>query len=219
MEETKVEAALNNVHAAIFCDNVKDSQEEYSGWCDSYDKDADTLNYQSPPQAAKMFGKYCKDATTVLDVGSGTGKAAQLIREEYGYDGDLDLLDFNLNMLQQADNKKLKIRNFIQHWVDDTGELPVKEGSYDVIICVGSFVPNHIPVTAMRGMLKSLKHGGAMILTTRNTKVVSYKLDFDRVVQSMIDAKEAELVDKEEYKNYPGAYDHVLNVVLVLRKL
>ncbi|CAK8679952.1 unnamed protein product [Clavelina lepadiformis] len=153
MEETKVEAALNNVRAAIFCNNAKDSQGQYSGWCESYDKDADTLNYQSPPQAAKMFGKHCKDAKTVLDVATGTGKAAQLIRGEYGYDGDLDLLDFNLNMLQQADKKKLNIRKFIQHWVDDTGELPVKEGSYDVIICVGSFVPNHVPATAMCGLI------------------------------------------------------------------
>ncbi|XP_076816801.1 uncharacterized protein LOC143462494 [Clavelina lepadiformis] len=219
MENTKVEKALSSVKDFVFCNNSTESQDAYTRHSVNYDKELDTLNYQSPQYAAKMFGKYCDGVKAVLDIGTGTGKAAELIRKKYGYEGDLDLLDANLGMLVQADKKGFNIRNVIRHWVDEKGELPLKDESYDIVLCVGSFVPHHIPVTALWGMIKSVKRGGLFIVTTRSTSTESYKMDFDRTLQKVIDAKELELVEKEDYKNFPNAQDELLNVVIVLRRV
>ncbi|CAK8679956.1 unnamed protein product [Clavelina lepadiformis] len=218
MEITKRELGQTILKNVVKCKNPMESQEIYNGWGEKYDEELDTLNYQSPQYAAKMFGKYSDGVKAVLDIGTGTGLTAELIRKKYGYEGVLDILDANLGMLVQADKKGLNIRNIIRHWVDQRGELPVKDESYDVITCTGSLTPNHIPVTALPGMIKSLKHGGLFIMTTRVTGTESYTLEFDRLKQNMIDAKEVELVEKEEYQNFPNALDEVVNVVLVLKR-
>ncbi|XP_076817320.1 ubiquinone/menaquinone biosynthesis C-methyltransferase UbiE-like isoform X3 [Clavelina lepadiformis] len=218
MEITKRELGKTNRQNVVKCKNPMESQETYTGWSKKYDEELDALNYQSPQYAAKMFGKNSHGVKAVLDIGTGTGKAAELIRKKYGYEGVFDLLDANLGMLVQADKKGLNIRNIIRHWVDQRGELPVKDESYDVITCTGSFGPNHISVTALPGMVKSLKHGGLFIMTAGIPGNDSYHLEFHRFLQNMIDAKEVELVEKEEYQNFPNALDEVVNVVLVLKR-
>ncbi|CAK8679955.1 unnamed protein product [Clavelina lepadiformis] len=218
MEITKRELYQNIRKNVIKCKNPMESQEIYNGWGEKYDEELDTLNYQSPHYAAKMFEKYSDDVKAVLDIGTGTGKAAELIRKKYGYEGVLDILDANLGMLVQADKKGLDIRNIIRHWVDQRGDLPVKDESYDVITCTGSFSSNHIPVTAVPGLIKSLKHGGLFILTVGIPENNSYTLEFHRFLHNMIDAKEVELVEKEEYQNFPNALDEVVHVVLVLKR-
>ena len=41
-------------------------------------------------------------------------------------------------------------RNIIRHFVSDEGDLPLKDGTYDVITSAGSFIPNHIAATALK---------------------------------------------------------------------
>ncbi|CAK8679960.1 unnamed protein product [Clavelina lepadiformis] len=219
MQDDKMETALNSVKNVLFCNTLEKSQEAYTNWSDGYDSELGSLHYQLPQHSAKMFAKYVKNSKTVLDAGAGTGKVAQELREKHGYEGILDLLDANLDMLALADKKGLQIRNIIRHWINETGELPVKNENYDVIMCVGSFIPNHIPASALKGMLNSLKRDGWMIFTTRTSTTDSYKTELEDVIQDLIDRRAIELVEKEEHLHFPNASKEIFSAVFVVRKL
>ena len=58
-------------------------------------------------------------------------------------------------------------RNLIVHLVPDDGDLPLKANSYDILVCVGSFIPGHIAYT-------SLPVSTPDILTENKTRIVSF---------------------------------------------
>uniref|UniRef100_H2YX16 Methyltransferase domain-containing protein n=1 Tax=Ciona savignyi TaxID=51511 RepID=H2YX16_CIOSA len=93
-----------------------------------------------------MFSKHVKDKinSVVLDLGGGTGTSSLFIRNQLQFQGEIDILDANIEMLYKASQKKIGFRNIIRHFVGKSGELPVRDESYDVIISTGAFVPNHI---------------------------------------------------------------------------
>jgi ubiquinone/menaquinone biosynthesis C-methylase UbiE len=95
----------------------------------------------------------------VLDVGTGTGIAAEAAR---GAGGDVVGVDESLGMLRVGRSARPGVRTAAAEAID----LPFRDGAFDVV--VGSFVISHFTKyqTALYDMLRVLRPGGRMGLST-----------------------------------------------------
>ena len=66
-----MDEALLNVNKVIFTNSLQKSQEAYTEWSKSYDKDIDALFCATSIETAEMFEKHAMNSETLLDVGSG----------------------------------------------------------------------------------------------------------------------------------------------------
>ena len=41
-------------------------------------------------------------------------------------------------------------RNIFRHLISENGLLPMQNGTYDIVTSSGSFIPNHVPATAVK---------------------------------------------------------------------
>ena len=124
------------------CDN-----EVYSIMADDYTKlegynpDADLgLGCGVPTQYAQI-----KDGDTIIDLGSGAGNDAFIVRRIAGDKGKIIGIDFSEAMITRARNNVEKLGfNNIEFTQGDIENMPVSANKADVIIsnCVLNLVPN-----------------------------------------------------------------------------
>lgn len=112
----------------------------------------------------KGFSEYITPGDTVLDIGCGNGRVYQLCENlQVEYTG----LDQSEELISIAKKKYPSVRF-------DVGEmtnLPYKDASFSIIICVATF--NHLPdvdsrLKALSEMKRVLKSGGIILMTNWN---------------------------------------------------
>ncbi|XP_076815552.1 uncharacterized protein LOC143461641 isoform X2 [Clavelina lepadiformis] len=214
-----MEACFDEANKTIFCRSPEESQKYYSEWSSSYDNSYSGINIVSVMKSFETCGKYAKEVSSILDVGAGTARLGGHLRNHHGYEGTLDILDANMDLLMQAEKKGLNIRNIIRHAVTESGELPVQDESYDMITCVGAFVPNHIPATALPGIIKAVKHGGLIVVEIRKTTIDAYRAIFDANLQMLLDQSELRKIYEEDYFPYKNFDTSPVFTAFVFKRL
>uniref|UniRef100_H2YX11 Methyltransferase domain-containing protein n=1 Tax=Ciona savignyi TaxID=51511 RepID=H2YX11_CIOSA len=102
------EKCLENIKRVVWCKTAEESQNHYKVWSEQYDTELAIIGGSGSQAATNMFSKHVKDKinSVVLDLGGGTGTSSLFIRNQLQFQGELDILDANIEMLYKASQKK-----------------------------------------------------------------------------------------------------------------
>ena len=68
----KIDDAMKNINDVVFSDSAEQSQSVYDSWSKAYDENMVVLGSAYAPETGKMFCKYGKKCSVMLDIGAGT---------------------------------------------------------------------------------------------------------------------------------------------------
>lgn len=138
-----------------------DPAEHYDDWAASYNNDLlKKYGYCAHQIAARAFAKAMKDpSVAVLDVGCGTGLAAQELAS-VGFE-TIDGVDVSKNMLEEA-RKTGVYRTLYQRRIGEQ-DTPPPTG-YGGVICVGSFGLGHLGPRDMGALIDMGKVGAPIVI-------------------------------------------------------
>lgn len=139
-------------------------REHWDSRAGSYDSDFD----HAPVRARAMnevMAILPDGAETVIDAGTGTGRAMERLVQHFGRGSLVVAQDFSMNMLRSARHRvgacdRVAIVNA------DYGTLPFRTGSVDLIVT--TFTLHHIPSSQQLGVLREfhrvLRRSGSLVL-------------------------------------------------------
>ena len=158
--------------------------DRYDGWAQSYDADLTSWSYQAPTVVAEAVVKRHPAASSVLDVGCGTGLVGRALRAR-GFAGrisGLDISQASLEIAQQSGAYESLERADLQQ------RLAFADDSVDAVVCAG--VMTYLPEVeaAWREFSRVTRPGGVVVATqredlwqTRNCQAVVDQLQTDGV--------------------------------------
>lgn len=94
------------------------SDEAYDQWAEDYEADLTKYGYLSPKFVADALQDYVGASASVIDYACGTGLAA------------VELTGRGFTTIDGAD--------YSQGMLDIAAEIPIEDGAYDALICVGA---------------------------------------------------------------------------------
>jgi predicted TPR repeat methyltransferase len=134
----------------------------YDEWADAYENDtSQEMGYVAPAVAAGRLAELLPDrSAAVLDAGCGTG----LVGVELARRGltTIDGLDISAGMLAKA--RGTKVYRHLDR-ADLTATLPVADGSYDAVVCVGTLTEGHLGPEVLPEFLRVVRPGGLVVGT------------------------------------------------------
>jgi len=158
--------------------------DRYDEWAQSYDADLTSWSYQAPTVVAEAVVNRHPAASSVLDVGCGTGLVGRALRAR-GFAGrisGLDISQASLEIAQQSGAYESLERADLQQ------RLAFEDDSVDAVVCAG--VMTYLPeVEAVwREFSRVTRPGGVVVATqredlwhTRNCQAVVDQLQTDGV--------------------------------------
>ncbi|MGI9352004.1 MAG: class I SAM-dependent DNA methyltransferase [Rhizobiaceae bacterium] len=134
----------------------------YKEWAGTYDEAMlGGLGYLTPMKTAELLTANLADKNArILDIGSGTGLAGNEL-SRLGF-ANLDALDYSAEMLAEA--AKRNIYNLL-HEVDLTKPISIESGTYEAMICTGTFTHAHVGASCLDELFRILKPGGVFACT------------------------------------------------------
>lgn len=172
----------------------------YDEWADSYEAEiVDGLGYAMPARVAEILPKLLHErSASLLDVGCGTGISGHKIAEK-GYTC-IDGCDISRNMLSKAGS--LDIYRKLFHADVSTPPIDAADNSYDAVTVVGAFAYGHLQASALEELLRVVKAGGLIIVTTNDHYYDEGSLD--RYIASLHEQRRIVLLAKEHGDHMPG---------------
>ena len=153
------------VSEAYNLDNDVKIVDFYSKWADEYDHQMiDVLGYTSPITVAQLLCDYLPDKNArIFDIGCGTGLTCKFLHQQ-GYD-HLDGVDLSPDMVRVAQD-----RNIYRHVrvADVNQPFAIVGGSYDAVVCSGTFTHGHVGSEPLDEIFRVLKPGGILVCTVHN---------------------------------------------------
>ena len=156
----------------------------YKEWASKYDFDNDNkLGTVSQPKSVQLLSSHVKDkAAKIIDIGCGTGLVGKYL-QAHGFK-NFDGLDISNEMLQIASQ-----RGYQKLYSGSLNEtLPIADGSYDCVMCVGVFTHGHVASEGFNELCRILKPSGYLCFTINEG--VFQKYGFEETI------KEFEVNDK-----------------------
>jgi len=137
--------------------------DRYDAWAQSYDDDLAAWCYQGPTVVAETVVARHPAASSVLDVGCGTGLVGRVLRAR-GFAGRLLGLDISRASLDIAEQSGAY--DALEH-ADLQQPLPVEDDSVDAVVCVG--VMTYLPEVEVvwREFARVARPGGLVVATQR----------------------------------------------------
>lgn len=144
--------------------------EYYNKWADSgmYDVHLNPDRYKGPEITAQALAtNYDNDSrksVRILDVAAGTGRlGAELYRLGFR---NMDALDPSMGMLCKAMQRNIYTK-FYSEFLDAVNPTSIPDSTYDGLACAGGMGEGHIPSSALIEMIRIVKPGGIICLSTR----------------------------------------------------
>lgn len=155
----------------------------YDQWAATYNAEVNGKEYVAPLLAAKEALKIPgANSATILDAGCGTGLVAEALKA--GGAKTIDGMDLSLAMLGVAEMTGA-YRSVFK--ADMTAPLSVKDNTYDIITCVGTFTSGHVgPTPGLKELVRIVKQGGTVISTILEDIWIpaGFKKEVDRLEES-----------------------------------
>jgi predicted TPR repeat methyltransferase len=198
-----------------------EAKEVYDAWATTYDAEVlgEAHQYKGPRIAATYVADTLKSASSsssmslesaeMLDAGCGTGLGGVALAELGAR--VIDGVDISSGMLAQA--RKTGVYRDLRE-MDLSVRLPLEDGRYDVLVCVGTLTQAHVGPEALDEFVRVVKQGGFVVATVMETvwEPKGYK--------DMVDKLEREdkiVVVKNVLEDYRYAVG-TKGVILVLQK-
>lgn len=174
-------------------------QDYYDRWSKNYDHDVENEEYCGPEYITAYFdllpkkiGKFLNlrnPNIEILDAGCGTGRVGEALHRK-GY-RHVDGFDLSHGMVEEADktgayrdlNGGCDMTQQIEHYPDNR---------YDAAISCGVFTLGHVPPTAVEEMIRIVKPGGLVVVSTRKSYYES--TNFQEVCDRLQAKKKVKLV-------------------------
>ncbi|WP_419912136.1 class I SAM-dependent DNA methyltransferase [Hoeflea sp.] len=184
--------------------NPENIRRFYDGWADKYDEDVVDIAYSGPDTIAGLMDKHAdqlgasgRDTLRILDAGCGTGLSGEALYRR-GF-RDIHGFDLSPEMAERAAKRDCYTRAV--GGVDMMKAADRFEpGSYDAAISVGVFTLGHVPPEALGVLVKLVRPGGLVALSTR----IQYfeESNYRQVVRDLTEAGRIRLLDQIEDANY-----------------
>ena len=131
-------------------------------WLDMWYRNPDTGEYDRHRENfERMFSLLpLKPGDRVLDTGCGSGVLVPMILERIAGNGILYELDFAEKMI--AENRRLHSAENVRFIVSDAAEVPLEDGSCDVVLCFACFPHFQDKEKTLLSLAGILKEGGTL---------------------------------------------------------
>ena len=152
----------------------------YDEWGEGnkYDKDMLDWNYTGPKETTEVFVKHQRDKNAkIYDAGCGTGLVAVELRK-YGFNNfyGADLSKKLLELVPDNLYKKLD-------QIDLNKKIDEDDGTFDAIMCVGTFTFGHVKPPALDEFVRITKNKGLICFTINEGIYEEY--GFDKKIEQL----------------------------------
>lgn len=181
LHEKEQAPAFHGVFTAKTADELK---RVYDCWAETYDHTlaydlaGDGQNHPTTELIAVLASAVPTTASIeyVLDVGAGTGAAGPLLVQQYGGPkgkGLKALVAFDLSegMLKVAEQRQVYtaiVQGCCPNMEGARKVLSTPEGTYDLVVCAGTFTPNHAPASTLAELVELVRPGGFIAFSVRS---------------------------------------------------
>ena len=180
----------------------QDSQSFYSKYADLWEKFLENVGYYLPTEVARLCVKHLplnpKAANcTILDLACGSGQVATSF-SGFGFKGPFDGLDANAEMIKLAEQRNI-YRKLTKHYISEENPLPYTDNSYDLIVCLGALIVDHIPHKCLWDVFRVLKPSGIFVFNVgrmQNDDKNSVTRSVNKTMESLCKEKVCVLLEK-----------------------
>ena len=152
----------------------------YDEWGEGnkYDKDMLDWNYTGPKETTEVFVKHQRDKNAkIYDAGCGTGLVAVELRK-YGFNNFYGA-DLSKKLLELVPNNLYKKLDQI----DLNKKIEEDDGTFDAIMCVGTFTFGHVKPPALDEFVRITKNKGLICFTINEGIYEEY--GFDKKIEQL----------------------------------
>jgi SAM-dependent methyltransferase len=195
---------------AYTLNGLAETEALYDDWADSYDTDTvEGMDYVAPGIAAARLLDLAPTARTVLDAGCGTGLAGAALTQQSPDGGSLaiDGLDLSQGMLAKA--RERGVYRTLRR-ADLTTTLAIGDGSYDAVLCVGTFTSGHVGPAALEELTRITRPGGVLVATVHENVWESWR--FPQHLDGMVERGLARIeeISRQPYHQREGLFCRLL---------
>ena len=171
------------IYKTLHVSNLDELKDLYKNWKD-YENDVINLaGYVGHIVTTDALLRYLKiKKSKILDAGCGTGLVGQILyKKNYK---NLVGVDFSQEMIDRAHKKNVYQSLSL---CDLTEKLEFEDGSFDAIICAGTFTCGHVGPEALNEMARITKNEGYICFTVREQEWEASP--YENIIQSLEDSK------------------------------
>ena len=174
---------IPTIYKTLHVSNLDELKDLYKNWND-YENDVINLaGYVGHKVTTDTLFKYLKNnQSKILDAGCGTGLVGQILYKN-NYKNIVGV-DFSQEMIDRALKKNVYQSLSL---CDLTKKLEFEDGSFDAIICAGTFTCGHVGPEALNEMVRITKNEGYICFTVRKQEWET--APYEGIIQSLEDSK------------------------------
>ena len=174
---------IPTIYKTLHVSNLDELKDLYKNWND-YENDVINLaGYVGHKVTTDTLLKYLKNKQSkILDAGCGTGLVGQILYKN-NYKNIVGV-DFSQEMIDRALKKNVYQSLSL---CDLTKKLEFEDGSFDAIICAGTFTCGHVGPEALNEMVRITKNQGYICFTVRKQEWES--APYESIIQSLEGSK------------------------------
>ena len=174
---------IPTIYKTLHVSNLDELKDLYKNWND-YENDVINLaGYVGHKVTTDTLLKYLKNKQSkILDAGCGTGLVGQILYKN-NYKNIVGV-DFSQEMIDRALKKNVYQSLSL---CDLTKKLEFEDGSFDAIICAGTFTCGHVGPEALNEMVRITKNEGYICFTVRKQEWET--APYEGIIQSLEGSK------------------------------
>ena len=174
---------IPTIYKTLHVSNLDELKDLYKNWND-YENDVINLaGYVGHKVTTDTLLKYLKNKQSkILDAGCGTGLVGQILYKN-NYKNIVGV-DFSQEMIDRALKKNVYQSLSL---CDLTKKLEFDDGSFDAIICAGTFTCGHVGPKALNEMVRITKNEGYICFTVRKQEWEA--APYESIIQSLEGSK------------------------------
>ena len=174
---------IPTIYKTLHVSNLDELKDLYKNWND-YENDVINLaGYVGHKVTTDTLLKYLKNKQSkILDAGCGTGLVGQILYKN-NYKNIVGV-DFSQEMIDRALKKNVYQSLSL---CDLTKKLEFEDGSFDAIICAGTFTCGHVGPKALNEMVRITKNEGYICFTVRKQEWEA--APYESIILSLEDSK------------------------------
>lgn len=171
---------ISTIYDTLNAANLDELEDIYKNWASDYEYDVIQLaGYVGHLITSDLLLNNLKNNNArILDAGCGTGLVGQILHKK-NYKNIVGV-DFSQEMIDRAHKKNVYKSLSL---CDLTERLEFEDGSFDAVICAGTFTCGHVGPEALYEMVRITKNEGYICFTVRQQEWEA--APYEHIIQSL----------------------------------